>query len=304
MAVNTGQAFALADQPKSATRAAKPKTATTAADIPSARVAARLSGHRVEALSERSETSTTWVNKNGTLTTELAAAPVRFQRTGQWTDVDVTLRGTKHGAESAAHPLGLQLGGKAAGTSSPLVTVGSDQKVALGWQGTLPKPKLSGAKALFVDVSQGTDISVTATRTGFEQSMVIKERPQSADFSYTLPLDVSGLNAKQLPDGSLLFTAEKSQRWAVMSAPVMVDAAVDPVSGEPARRVPVAMKLAGKGKSARLVFRPDAKMLVDRDTKFPVTVSTAFSAQAQPAEAVAQRGVSGNRSAGLDTRSR
>ncbi|WP_217236181.1 hypothetical protein [Streptomyces sp. AC555_RSS877] len=60
-----------ADAPKKA-------TATQAADIASARVAARLSGKRVEALSERTETSTTWVNKDGSLTSEFAAGPVRF----------------------------------------------------------------------------------------------------------------------------------------------------------------------------------------------------------------------------------
>ncbi|MFD5660840.1 hypothetical protein [Streptomyces hirsutus] len=59
----------------------KPKSAaaTQAADIPSARVAARLSGKRVEALSERTETATTWANKDGSLTTELTAGPVRFE---------------------------------------------------------------------------------------------------------------------------------------------------------------------------------------------------------------------------------
>ncbi len=61
---------------------AKPEAATTAADIPSAKVAARLSGKRVEALSERTETSTTWVNKDGSLTTEMSAGPVRFERDG------------------------------------------------------------------------------------------------------------------------------------------------------------------------------------------------------------------------------
>ncbi|WP_369779869.1 hypothetical protein [Streptomyces sp. R33] len=55
--------------------AAKPEAVTQAADIPSARVAARLSGKQVEALSERTETCTTWVNKNGSLTTELSAGP-------------------------------------------------------------------------------------------------------------------------------------------------------------------------------------------------------------------------------------
>ncbi|MFE5729580.1 IS5 family transposase [Streptomyces sp. NPDC056528] len=46
----------------------KPQAVTQAADITSARVAAKLSGKRVEALSERTETSTTWANKDGSLT--------------------------------------------------------------------------------------------------------------------------------------------------------------------------------------------------------------------------------------------
>jgi hypothetical protein len=54
---------AVAVPPPAATpQQAKP---TEAADIASARVAARLSGARVEALSERSEDTTTWVNPDG-----------------------------------------------------------------------------------------------------------------------------------------------------------------------------------------------------------------------------------------------
>ncbi|MEU9147703.1 hypothetical protein, partial [Streptomyces sp. NPDC048349] len=88
--------------------------ATAAADIPSARVAARLSGQRVEALSERSETSTTWVNKDGSLTTEVAAGPIRFKdATGQWRDVDVDLTNAPDGSVvSKSHPQGLRLSGK------------------------------------------------------------------------------------------------------------------------------------------------------------------------------------------------
>ncbi|WP_165986086.1 hypothetical protein [Streptomyces sp. YIM 98790] len=55
---------------------------TEAADIASATVAARLGGSRVEALSERTETSTTWVNPDGSLTTELSAGPVRYLSEG------------------------------------------------------------------------------------------------------------------------------------------------------------------------------------------------------------------------------
>lgn len=63
----TGQAMALPAQSEAAkTTAAKDtKGPKEAADIASARVTARLYGHRVEALSERTETSTTWANKDG-----------------------------------------------------------------------------------------------------------------------------------------------------------------------------------------------------------------------------------------------
>ncbi|MFG3479808.1 hypothetical protein ACGF3K_31910, partial [Streptomyces sp. NPDC047980] len=69
-----GASAAAATRPQAPAAPKKP-AGTQAADIPSARVAARLSGKRVEALSERTETSTTWVNKDGSLTTELTAGP-------------------------------------------------------------------------------------------------------------------------------------------------------------------------------------------------------------------------------------
>jgi hypothetical protein len=87
----------------------KVKAPAAAADIASAKVAARLSGKRVEALSERTETSRTWVNKNGSLMTELSAGPVRFERDGKWVDVDVSLRESGDGVAPVAHPNRLRL---------------------------------------------------------------------------------------------------------------------------------------------------------------------------------------------------
>lgn len=89
--------------------APKAPAATQAADIASARVTARLSGTRVEALSERTETSTTWANKDGSLTTELTAGPIRFEDgiTGAWRDVDLDLvSGADGSVEPKAHPAG------------------------------------------------------------------------------------------------------------------------------------------------------------------------------------------------------
>lgn len=67
---------------------------TEAADLVAARVSAKAQGRRVEAISERTEFLTTFVNPNGTLTTDASSAPVRFrdETSGAWRPVDLTLR--------------------------------------------------------------------------------------------------------------------------------------------------------------------------------------------------------------------
>jgi YD repeat-containing protein len=66
---------------------------------------ARLRGRRIEALSERSETSQTWVNPEGTRTTEVNNAPVRVRRGDAWVPVDLHLvKGVDGAIRPAAHP--------------------------------------------------------------------------------------------------------------------------------------------------------------------------------------------------------
>ncbi|MGW2844836.1 DNRLRE domain-containing protein [Streptomyces sp. NPDC001274] len=272
--------------PSAPVAAPKKAAVAQAADIASARVAARLSGKRVEALSERTETSTTWVNKDGSLTTELAAGPVRFQDpdTGDWRTVDVELAAEDDGSVvSRAHPRGLRLAGKSgtratslrAAQSAPatdLVTLGSgDEEITLQWRGGLPAPKLDGTRAMYENAVPGADVVVEATRTGFEQFVEVKSRP-GRGFSYTLPLLTKGLKVSEQADGSILFTDRKSRKSAVMPAPVMWDASVDKVSGEHTNRARVGMKVVRTKGGVDLVITPDADFLASPDTVYPVTV--------------------------------
>jgi len=283
----------------------KAAAATQAADIASARVAARLSGKRVEALSERTETSTTWVNKDGSLTTELSAGPVRFRddANGKWRDVDLSLVQKEDGTvEPKAHPDGLRLAGRsgspakswqAAGRAkaTDLVTLGGgDRRITLQWKGGLPKPKLDGTRAEYVNAVPGADVVVEATRTGFEQFVQIKQRPSADGYSYTLPLKAKGLKARQLSNGSVLFTDKKNRKRAVMPAPVMWDAAVDKRSGEHTHKAKVGLKVVQKGSSIDLVVTPDAEFLADPDTKYPVTVDPSTSSLSNVFDTYVQQG--------------
>ncbi|MFD4718241.1 RHS repeat-associated core domain-containing protein [Streptomyces sp. NPDC058423] len=280
-------------------------TPTAAADIASARVTAKLHGKRVEALSERTETSTTWVNPNGSLTTELTAGPVRFRdkETGQWRDVDVELvKNTDGSVSPKAHPQGLELakpGGKpltalsqnGAAAARDLVTLGEgDQQITLQWKGGLPAPKLDGTRATYENAVPNGDVVVEATRTGFEQFVEIKQRPTADGYSYTLPLKTKGLKVEQQEDGSLLFTDKKSKKTAVMPAPVMWDARVDKVSGEHTHRARVGLKVIKTKGGVDLVLTPDAKFLADPETRYPVTVDPSTSALGNVFDTYVQQG--------------
>ncbi|MFJ4679594.1 DNRLRE domain-containing protein [Kitasatospora sp. NPDC088783] len=300
-----------APKPDKSGQAQGTKWATEAADIPSARVAARLSGQRVEALSERTETSTTWVNKDGSLSSELFAGPVRFQRDGRWTDVDLTLQRQPDGSVAPkAHPGALKLaapGGTRArsladsqsgkGEDRTLVTLGEgDQQVELQWKGGLPAPELDGTKATYEDaISDGAaDLVVEATRTGFEQYTVLKQRPTAAGYSYTMPMKAKGLKAEAQADGSVLFTDKKTgEKRAVLPAPVMWDSAVIAEgSREHANRAKVDLKVVQHGDSIDLVFTPDAAFLADPKTRYPVTVDPSTIALGNVFDTRVQKGES------------
>ncbi|MFE0035664.1 RHS repeat-associated core domain-containing protein [Streptomyces sp. NPDC059015] len=297
-------AVAASNGAKTAESQQKSPAATSAADIASARVAARLSGKWVEAMSERTETSTTWANKDGSLTTELSAGPIRFQdpTTADWRDVDVELAAASDGSVvSKAHPRGLKLAGKAgakatslkaaqAAPATNLVTLGEgDEQITLQWRGGLPAPKLDGTRATYMNAVPGADVVVEATRTGFEQFVDIKEKPADG-FSYTLPLKTKGLKVEQQADGSVLFTDRKSKKTAVMPAPVMWDATVDPVSGKHTRQVNVGMKVVKAKGGVDLVLTPDAKFLADPATKYPVTVDPSTSSLSNVFDTYVQQG--------------
>ncbi|MFK0195862.1 DNRLRE domain-containing protein [Kitasatospora sp. NPDC090308] len=166
----------------------------------------------------------------------------------------------------------------AAPAEQELVKVGSgDAQVELGWQGKLPKPKLSGSTATYTDARPGVDLVLEATRTGFEQYLVVKDRSAiSQAGTLTLPLDTTGYRVERQDDGSIRLTDPSGGRPAVrIPAPAMWDAAVDAGSGEHLHRGAVSMELKGGGADAQLVFTPDAAFLADTRTQFPVTVDPA-----------------------------
>src|SRR5207247_716168 len=78
-------------------------------------------------------------------------------------------------------PRGLRFAGKGGSGEQSLasLTVGDDG-LRMVWTGTLPAPALSGNVATYREVYPGVDLVLAATRTGFEQSWVVRDRQAAA----------------------------------------------------------------------------------------------------------------------------
>lgn len=114
-----------------------------------------------------------------------------------------------------------------------LVKVGSGgQEVKFGWLGKLPKPRLEGSKATYVDARPGVDLVLQATRTGFEQFLIVKDRSAvSQAGTLTLPMDTTSLSVAAQPDGSIQLLDAAGKVAVKIPAPVMWDAKLDEGSG-------------------------------------------------------------------------
>jgi hypothetical protein len=90
---------------------------------------------------------------------------------------DLTLQTAADGSvQAAAYPLDLRISG-ARRAAGELASVGSgDRRLALGWPGASPTPVLTENRATYPEVAAGIDLVVEATRTGFEQYVIVKTR--------------------------------------------------------------------------------------------------------------------------------
>lgn len=215
-----------------------------AEDYLSARLQANITNHRILIISELSETSTTWVNPDGTLTTDSFGSPIRVRdSSGEfgWRDLDFTLFFDDSGfvrAQSGNYDLRISGGGTASEVrSSGLVSVSGVDGAEFGfaWDGALPKPVLSGDTARFVEVLPNVDLLVRLDASGFEQSFEVKAKPDQVTLD-KLKLLVQGKDVRIVdgPSGSYQFVVGSQVLGSVPNPTIYdsADGASAPISQE------------------------------------------------------------------------
>lgn len=185
---------AAAAPPAPPASAAAPTESYERPDLVSARLLARSSGRRVEVTGLRSESTTSWVNPDGTQTDELSAGPVRTRSGDGWVPVDTTLltAGDRVRPRAVTGDVSFSAGGD--GDLARLTTPAGP--VGLSWDGTLPAPSVAGSTATYRDVRPGVDLVVSAVPKGFAQAFVLRERPLTAPV-LRLGLEAAGLESRR-----------------------------------------------------------------------------------------------------------
>ncbi|MCI0688817.1 MAG: DNRLRE domain-containing protein, partial [Sporichthyaceae bacterium] len=269
VAGGVGTAEAVAGQPARSAPVAPKELPAEAEDISSALLLAQIRGERIEVLSKRTETSTTWANPDGTLTSETASGPIRVKRDGVWRPIDMDLVAVNGELRPKVAPSDVAL---SAGGGRPFALLRrGQQSIGLNWATALPVPVVSGNTATYRDVVVNGDLVVTALKTGFSESLVLRERP-SGPLEIRLPLSLVELSLEKQANRSFRLEDARGNRLSAFPPPQMWDSSTHPLSGEPAHQRDVATVLETGPDGPALVLRPDADFLADPALTYPVTI--------------------------------
>ncbi len=261
---------------------------------------AHSTGGPVEVTERQDETTDLVANPDGTLTWRQHVRPVRTRIDGQWHPVDASLERRADGSvtqKASTFPMTFSGGG-----TGPLATMAKDGKsLVLSWPTPLPQPELNGSTALYRDVIPGVDLQILAETDGFAHHLVVNTREAAADprlarISYglkttgiTLATGTDGGLAATDAAGSAVFSAAPATMWdssrtaeppaaapatgraAAKSAP----AAPEDAASAAAPSAPRKMVTEVTPDSLRLT--PDAALLHDENTVFPVVIDPTFT---------------------------
>lgn len=201
---------------------------------------ARRTGKRVEVVSARTEKTTTWANPDATLTTDVAAGPVRVAKGKDLVAVDATLVAVNGKIAPRAGKGEVALSGGSATAGAELASLGAGTKrLSMSWPGVLPAPTLAGDTATYTNVVPDGDLVVRVTTMGFEVFLVLRKAPSSPPV-IRLPLGLRGLALSQDGKGQLRIKDAAGADVASSPAPIMFSAARDPRADEPTQTKSVA----------------------------------------------------------------
>ncbi|MFC7707120.1 LamG-like jellyroll fold domain-containing protein [Micromonospora lupini] len=290
-------------------------------------LAAESLGQPVEVLAFRTEYRDVFAQPDGNLIANEHNQPVRVVQGDAWVPTDATLARNADGTitpKAALIDMRISTGG-----TDPLLVVRNDRQVmTLTWPYTLPAPVLNADQAVYPEVFPNVDLVVNMTVEGFSHVIVLKT-PEAANTPELqgLKLGVTGQNLtiQETPEGGIValdpatgnpvLEADQPTMWdngvptgdggtataSAQKAPAGTLAAdsttATAVPGETdletARGPEDSSTVAPMGldyTNGALTLTPDAAMLADPDTNWPVYLDPVWQATTNSSWAMVDSG--------------
>ncbi|WP_176738182.1 LamG domain-containing protein [Micromonospora inyonensis] len=272
-------------------------------------VAAAALNQPVEVLAHRSEYRDVFAQPDGTLIANDHAQPVRVTRGDAWVPADAALVTQPDGSITPTAAL-IDMRLSPGGTTPLMVVMRDQQSMTLTWpHGPLPTPVLSGDQAVYPDVLQDVDLVTNVSVEGFSNVLVLKT-PEAANLpelqDLRLGVTADGLTVEETEGGGVVaLDPATSNPVLEADAPTMWDSgsgeggtlrslstASDPEDASPrgpgdsSAVASVDLEYA----SGNLTLTPDAGMLDDPETTFPVYIDPVWQSSTNSAWAMVDSG--------------
>lgn len=261
--------------------AAKPVCPAGLPDENAALTTARLCGGPVGISGMTTETDTAVAQANGTVEWKHNYRPVRVRHDKTWTPANPNLY-TRADGTISPHDAAVGLAFSGGGTQTvdgatripPMVTVstGNTTLTVQSPLGELPKPELNANVATYREVLPGVDLQLRADVDGYAQVLVVKDRKAASNAKLAkLPFPISGTGVTASTDkaGNIQVKDAKGALVLTGNTPLMWDAAAQAGKAS-ATGTSKAMSTVLTG--GTLTVTPDAAMLADAKTTFPVYI--------------------------------
>ena len=224
----------------------------------------------VRSETESDETTDVFLNADGSRTAFVHAAPVNFESSaGKWAPIDDSLVGSAgEPLRPRAHGLGIKIGRSADANDLVSVAFDSAHEVGFGFTGgRAVSAKVDGDRAVFRSARAGLGLVEQPTNNGVKETLVLQSA--SAGTSWSFPLRLKGLTAKEAEDGSISLLNAKGAEVGQIPAGYAVDSSTP--APEPAT-TGVDYGLATSGGRTVLTVSIDPAWLNDPARVFPVYV--------------------------------
>ncbi len=248
-------------------------------DATSAMSLAASVGQSVQIVSDSTPTSDTFVNPDGTYTTNATAFPTQAQLPdGSWAPVNTTLYQAASGSIVPTNTVvGLALSGGGSGSLIRLSQGGSELDLYPAWDG-LPSPTLAADTASYAEVQPGVDLQVQATADGVSEVLVVKSAQAAANpalariaFELSSPTlavqaDAAGNLSAYDSSGNPVFDAPAPQMWD------SANGGGPSGPGDGSLRASVGVEVS----DSSLTLAPDQGLLTGASTTYPVYIDPAW----------------------------